>query len=129
MYSNFAIRGRVVRKSCGSSRVLSTRICASTDRFDLLPAAAFGRLQNGIANVLGFERIAEGRADRLPLLAPKRRKKVGDLMDEGVLVTDLEPGHPPVFHIGLIAVGYMDRAPSPDVTFVAVIKILEPMQV
>src|SRR4029079_16086434 len=49
-------------------------------------------------------------------------------MRETFGITNLEAGHPPMFHIWLIAIGDMDAAPAAHNAFVFVIKILEPMQ-
>ncbi len=57
-------------------------------------------------------------------------KEVGDLVDEGVLVADLEAEDPPVLHVGMVAVGDVDRGPATAlVAFVGVREILEPVQV
>src|SRR5438477_440714 len=49
--------------------------------------------------------------------------------NEAVLVADLQSGDPPVFHVGLIAIAHMDRAPAADDAGVLVIKPLQPMQI
>jgi hypothetical protein len=56
-------------------------------------------------------------------------KEVGDLMHERVLVADLQARDPPVVHVGLIAVGDVNGAPAADDRFVAVIEVLQAMQV
>ena len=38
--------------------------------------------------------------------------EVGDLVHEGVLVADVESRYPPLVHVGMFAIGDMDRAPS-----------------
>ena len=50
-------------------------------------------------------------------------------MDEGVLVADLQAGHPPVLHIRMIAIGDVDAAPAAQPAFVAMIEILQPVQI
>ena len=55
--------------------------------------------------------------------------EIGKLVDEGVLVADLQPGHPPVLHVGMIAVGDVHAAPAAHPPFVAVIEVLDAMQI
>ena len=50
-------------------------------------------------------------------------------MDEGVLVADLQAGDPPLAHVRMIAVGHVDRAPAADNALVAMVKVIEPVQV
>ena len=50
-------------------------------------------------------------------------------MDEGMLITDLQAEYPPIFHVGLIAVRDMDTPPATHDRLIAVIKVLESMQV
>src|ERR1035438_1316989 len=50
-------------------------------------------------------------------------------MNEGVLVTDLQAGHPPVLHIWMIGVGYVDASPSAQLAFIAVIEEADAMQI
>ena len=50
-------------------------------------------------------------------------------MDECVLVPNLQAGHPPVLHVGMIAVGDMHAAPAPQRPLVAVIEPLHPVQI
>ena len=58
-----------------------------------------------------------------------RLEEVGHLVHEGVLVADLEAGHPPVLHVGMVAVGDVDRLPAPEHAGVAVVEVLEPVEV
>ena len=55
--------------------------------------------------------------------------EVRELVDEGVLVADLQARHPPVLHVGLVAVGDVDAAPAAHAALVAVIEVLQAMQV
>ena len=50
-------------------------------------------------------------------------------MGEGVLVTDLQAGHPPVLHVGMVAIGDMDAPPAAQAAFVGVIEPLEAMKI
>jgi hypothetical protein len=56
-------------------------------------------------------------------------KEVSHLVNERVLIADLQPGHPPVLHVGMIAVRDVNALPSPQPPFIAVIEILETVQV
>ncbi len=46
-----------------------------------------------------------------------------------MLVADLQTRHPPVLHVGLIAIADMDRPPAADNAGVTMIEILKPMQI
>src|SRR5688572_2429318 len=95
-----------------------------TDRHPLL---RFGRLEDRVGDVVGGETIPEGRRQRLA--AGGGLDEVRELVDERVLVADLQAGHPPVLHVGLIAVGDVDAAPAADAALVVVIEVLQPVQV
>ena len=45
-------------------------------------------------------------------------------MDERLRVADLQAGNPPVFHVGMIAVGDVNRFPAANFAFVFVIETL-----
>src|SRR5690242_18764386 len=79
---------------------------------DFFPLATLGRLQHRIRDVVRGEAITERRRHALAL--DRRRGEVGELMDERVLVSDLKAGHPPMLHVGLIAVGDVHVAPAAD---------------
>jgi hypothetical protein len=74
------------------------------------------RLEHGVANVLRhIQRVAESSGwPAWPLL--NALQEIGHLMDERVLVADLQARHPPMLHVGLVAVGHMhenaSRAPG-----------------
>jgi hypothetical protein len=76
---------------------------------------------------LCLERFAEG--GRHGLVFREAVEKVGDVVDEGMLVTDLQAGDPPVAHVGLVAVGDVDAAPAADDRVVAVIEVAQAVQV
>ena len=46
-----------------------------------------------------------------------------------MLVADLQARHPPVLHVGMVAVGDVNAPPAADVPLVAVVEVLEPVQV
>ena len=56
-------------------------------------------------------------------------EKVGELVNERVLVADLKAGHPPTLHVRLVAVGDVHAPPASDLPLVLVIEPLQPMQV
>src|SRR5262249_4942954 len=86
-----------------------------------------GRLQDGITDILRPQRIAEVRHGRLAFRHPV--KEIGHLVDETVLIPDLQPRHPPFPHVGMVAVGDMDRTPAAHNALVAVVEVLQPVQV
>src|SRR5665213_1432830 len=83
-------------------------------------------LQYAVADRLRLQRVAEGRMGRRALVEPF--DEVGDLMHERVLVADLQARYPPVFHVGMIAVGDMDAAPAAELALVAVGEIVQAVQ-
>ena len=50
-------------------------------------------------------------------------------MDEAVFVTDLQARYPPVLHVWVIAIAHVDRTPAAHLAFVAVVEVLEAMQI
>src|SRR5450631_3050550 len=50
-------------------------------------------------------------------------------MNEGVLVSDLQTRYPPMLHIRLIAVRYVDTPPSAQLALIAMIEELDAMQI
>src|SRR4051794_23828620 len=93
----------------------------------LLPTVCFSGLKHGITNVLRFERIAERGARGLPAL--NALEKVGHLVNEAVLVTDLQTRYPPLVHVRVVSVGNVKRSPPAHSAFIAVIKILQTVEI
>ena len=58
-----------------------------------------------------------------------RLEEVGDLVHEGVLVTDRQPRHPPLAHVGMVAVGDVHALPAPHRPRVLVVEDLQPVEV
>ena len=50
-------------------------------------------------------------------------------MDEAVLVPNLQARYPPVLHVGLVAVRHVDVAPGAELAFIAMVEILETVEV
>src|SRR5689334_10676870 len=50
-------------------------------------------------------------------------------MCEGVLVADLQSGHPPALHIWMIAVGDVHVPPAAELSFIAMVEHLQAVQV
>ena len=92
-----------------------------------MPAAGAGGFEDGIADVLGLEGVAEARAGGFA--GGQAFEKVGHLMDEGVLVTDLQPRHPPFAHVGMVGVGDVDAAPAPPAALVAMLEVLQTVRI
>ena len=59
------------------------------------------------------------------LLLGEPFEEIRDLVDEAVLVADGQAGHPPLAHVGMVAVGHVDAAPAAKRAFGAVV---EPLQ-
>src|ERR1051325_4896590 len=93
----------------------------------LFPLLRLRRFQHGIAHVLRFQRIPEGGAGWFAFR--EALKEVGDLMNERVLVTDLQARHPPFAHVGMVAVADVDAAPAAQASFVAMLEVLQPVQI
>src|SRR5436190_23197313 len=93
----------------------------------LLPLPALRRLEYCVRDLVGSERVAERRRQRLAFR--RSLDEIRELMREGVLVADLQARHPPVLHVRLVAVGDVNVAPAAHATFVLVIEILEAVQV
>ena len=86
--------------------------CGSLGGLWGLPGSGFGAGEDGVADGLGFLGVGEGGAGGGA--AVETGDEVGDLVDEGVFVADVESGDPPVFHIRLVAavVGDMNVSPT-----------------
>ena len=52
-------------------------------------------------------------------------EEIGHLMHETVLVTDLQPGYPPLAHIRMIPIRHVNRPPAAHSPFIAVLKVLQ----
>ncbi len=59
----------------------------------------------------------------------KAGQEVGDLMREGVFIADLQTWYPPVAHVGLIAIGYVDTAPTANNRLIGVIEVLQAVKI
>src|SRR5688500_12887365 len=86
------------------------------------PGATLRRRQDSVGDVIRREAVTERRRARLPGVG--RLQKIRELMNEGVLVADQQPGDPPPFHVGMVAVGDVDTAPAADLPFIPVIEPL-----
>ena len=65
--------------------------------------ATGGTFEYGIANLLGLERLPEGRAGGST--AGKILENVCNLMNKSMFVADLQSRDPPLIHIGHVAIG------------------------
>ena len=97
------------------------------DFLDVFPTTLCGRGQDGITDLGGFKGIAEGWITGLP--TAQGRQEVCHLMHEGVLVTDTEPGNPPLVEIRVVTVTDVNAAPAADRALVGVVEILKPVKV
>ncbi len=83
--------------------------------------------KDGIANPLGFLSLAKGWGRRLTGFDPL--DKVRHLMDKAMFVTNSQTRNPPTPHIGMVAIGNMDGAPSTKWAFILVIEPLQSMEI
>jgi len=92
-----------------------------------MQSAALGGSQNRVCDVVSRQTGAEVRRSGLTRLEPLN--EVSGLVDESVLITNLQARHPPMFHIGMIAIGDVNRAPAARAAFIAMIEILQAMKI
>src|SRR6516162_7233011 len=85
------------------------------------------RLQYGIQHKLRPVGIAEIWLCRFAFGHPF--EEIRHLVDETVFVADLQARHPPFAHVGMVTVGHMNRAPAADDAWIAMVEILQPMEV
>jgi hypothetical protein len=92
-----------------------------------LPAATRGRVEHGLADFLRFVGILEGR----PAIFSgfKGFEEICHLMHERMFVSNAQSRYPPFVHVRLLAIRHMYGSPSPQVGFIAVIKILQSVEV
>ena len=92
-----------------------------------LTLAALGAVQHRVAHFLCFQRVAERRPGGFA--GGESFQKIGHLVHEAMFVADLQAGNPPLRHVGMVAVGDVQRAPAAFPAVVAVIEILEPVKI
>jgi hypothetical protein len=68
-----------------------------------LPLAGPGRFQDSIGNAIGGKGITESWSGGLS--AADGIEEVGNLVDESVFIADLQARHPPLVHVGMVAIG------------------------
>src|SRR5258706_9218586 len=104
---------------------------AMRDSFELsrhiLPLLRLRALEHRVADALGFQGISKRRAGGFAGL--QALDEIGYLVDEGVFVTELEAGDPPVLHVRMFAVGGVDGLPAAKRAFVAGVEIFEAMEI
>ena len=88
---------------------------------------ALGAGEHRVADALRLEGVAEGWVGGL--LLGVGLEKVSHLMDEAVLIADRQPRHPPVAHVGMVAVGDVNALPTALRPGVGIVEDLEPMKV
>src|SRR5438445_3648437 len=94
---------------------------------DFYPTPLCRRLEHRVGHVVRSQRLPKRRGNALSFR--QRGEKIGRLMDERVLVSDLQTRNPPMRHVRVFAVRNMYASPSPQASFIAVIEILQPMQI
>src|SRR5580704_6385017 len=74
------------------------------------PFPAGGRFQDCIGYIIGRETIPE--VGRKAAALTGCRKEIRYLVNEGVFVAYLQSRHPPILHVGMIAVSNMNALPA-----------------
>src|ERR1700722_776849 len=83
--------------------------------------------QDGICHVLGGQAIAECWSRGT--VAVERKNKIRDLVNERMFVPNLEAWNPPVLHVWMIAIGNVNALPAAQLALIAIVKVIEPVQV
>ena len=95
----------------------------------LNPLLRLGGLQNGVADVLGAQRVAEVRVGLRSLRIVEALEELGEGVGEGVLVTEAETRDPPVARVGVVAVGRVDAGPTSPIAGDGVVEVVETVEV
>ena len=106
--------------------------CLGFDLTNLLPTTGLTRIEDCFANVLSLQGIAEVGSEGTLLPGAISLDKIGELVDEAMLVTDVQSGHPPLVHIGVFSsvVGDMDGSPATGLgVFLVVLEVFETVKV
>src|SRR5580704_6485389 len=84
-------------------------------------------MKDRIGNQFRSQTIPEGGSGGRASVEGK--DEVGNLVNEGVLVSDLQSRHPPVLHVWVTAVRDVNVLPATQLTFIAIVEVLQPVQV
>ncbi len=96
-------------------------------RLYIAPGTRFGTGKHRVADLLCLERVTERWAGWI--VRSRLRQEIGHRMHERVLVADLQTGHPPIAHVGLIPIADVDITPSTNNRIVVVIEVLQSVQI
>jgi hypothetical protein len=77
--------------------------------------------------MIGGQTVLEIRSKRAALTGCLQ--KISDLMNECVLIANLQTGHPPILHVGMITVGDVNALPSAQTSLITMIEELQTMEV
>ena len=105
------------------------RRARSLGAFHVNPLAGFGGLEDGVANVLGAEGVAEVGEGFLGAWVVEALHELDSSVDEGMLVTKAEAGDPPISGVGVVAVRDMDAGPPSGFAGDVVIEVGETVEV
>src|ERR1019366_3956044 len=105
----------------GFNQILRCALACS----DCFPLSCLCRPQDRIGYILCGEPVAEGW--RCRLIRANADEKVGELVDEGVLVANLQSRDPPVLHVRMVAIGDVNALPAAQLSLIAMIEELQPM--
>jgi hypothetical protein len=99
----------------------------SEDPLTTLPTATGRRIQDRLTDFLRLIGILEGGGAVFACF--QGFQEVSHLMYERVFVSDAESGDPPFVHVRLFAIRDMDRSPSPQIRFIAIIEVFQSVKV
>lgn len=97
--------------------------------FDVDPQSGFGGLEDGVADILGAEGVAEIGVGFFRARIVEAFHELDSAVDEGVLVTEAESGDPPVAGIGVIAIGDVDAGPATGLAGDVVVEVGETIEI
>ena len=103
--------------------------CEGSRALHIDPLLGLGGFQDGIADVLGAEGVAEVGVALFGGGVVEGLEELGELVRERVFVAEAEAGDPPVSGIRMIAVGGVDVGPAATVAGDGVIEVREVVEV
>lgn len=96
--------------------------------FDIDPLSGFGGLENGVADVLGAEGVAEIGVGFFGAGIVEALHELDSTVDEGVLVAEAESGNPPVAGVGMVAIGDVNAGPTAGFAGNSVVEVGEAVE-
>ena len=97
--------------------------------FDLDPLSGFGGFEDGVADVLGAEGVAEVGVGLFGAGIVEALHELDGSVDEGVFVAQAESGNPPVAGVGMVAIGDVNAGPTAGFAGNSVVEVREAVEV